>query len=119
MNMTRRTFLGGLGAGVALAAMPGCCRAARPGRVALQLYSIRDYIAKVGLPKALADVKAIGYEGVEFAGYYNFKASELKKMLDDNGLVACGTHVGRWDFAPDKFKATCACAWRTTGRTAA
>ncbi len=107
MNMTRRSFLSGLGAGAALAAMPGCCRAARPGRVALQLYSIRDYIAKVGLPKALADVKAIGYEGVEFAGYYKFKASELKKMLDDNGLVACGTHVGRWDFAPDKFKATC------------
>jgi len=30
MNMTRRGFLGGLGAGAALAAMPGCCRAARP-----------------------------------------------------------------------------------------
>ena len=112
MNMTRRTFLGGLGAGAALAAMPGCCtavcRAARPGKVALQLYSIRDYIAKVGLPKALADVKAIGYEGVEFAGYYKFKASELKKMLDDNGLVACGTHVGKDAFSPANFKATCA-----------
>ena len=111
MDMTRRNFIGGLGAGAALAAMPGCgtavCRAARPGKVALQLYSIRDYIKKTGLAKALADVKAIGYEGVEFAGYYGFKASELKKMLDDNGLAACGTHVGRWDFAPDKFKATC------------
>ncbi len=107
MNMTRRTFLGGLGAGAALAAMTGCCRAARPGKVALQLYSIADYIKKVGLAKALADVKAIGYEGVEFAGYYNFKASELRKMLDDNGLVACGTHVGRMEFAPENFKKTC------------
>ncbi|HBJ59114.1 MAG TPA: sugar phosphate isomerase/epimerase, partial [Verrucomicrobia bacterium] len=67
MDMTRRNFIGGLGAGAALAAMPGCgtavCRAARPGKVALQLYSIRDYIKKTGLAKALADVKAIGYEG--------------------------------------------------------
>ena len=33
MDMTRRNFIGGLGAGAALAAMPGCgtavCRAAR------------------------------------------------------------------------------------------
>ncbi|HBJ60095.1 MAG TPA: hypothetical protein DDY72_06720 [Verrucomicrobia bacterium] len=111
MNLSRRSFLGGLGAGAALVAMPGCCtaacRAARPGKVALQLYSIRGYIEKNGLAKALADIRAIGYEGVEFAGYWGFKAPELKKMLDDNGLVACGTHVGKEAFSPENFKATC------------
>ncbi len=111
MNISRRDFLGSLGAGAALVAVPGCCtsmcRAARPGKVALQLYSIRNYITKVGLAKALADVKAIGYEGVEFAGYYNFKPCEIKKMLDDNGLIACGTHVGRDAFSPEKYKETC------------
>ena len=110
MNLSRRNFLGGLAAGAAIAAAPGCasvCRSCRPGKVGLQLYSIRDYINSVGLPKALADVAKIGYEGVEFAGYYGFKPEELKKMLDDNGLAACGTHVGRGEFSPEKVAQTC------------
>ena len=103
MKTTRRDFLGGLAAGAAFAAAPGCCsmcRSLRPGRVALQLYSIRTYIENkkrgtgVGLRRALEEVAAIGYEGVEFAGYYGFKPEELKKMLAESGLVACGTHVG-------------------------
>ncbi len=117
MNLSRRNFLGGLAAGAALAAVPGCmtntCKtkcagnAMRPGKVALQLYSIRHYIKQVGLEKALAEVAAIGYEGVEFAGYYDFTAPQLKKMLDDNGLVACGTHVNhRSDFSPAKIQKT-------------
>ncbi len=35
----------------------------------------------------------MGYQGVEFAGYFNRKAEELRKMLDDNGLKCCGTHL--------------------------
>lgn len=110
MSFTRRSFLGGITAVGALSALPACCmtpsRAARPGKVAVQLYSIRDYIKKVGLEKALADVAAIGYEGVEFAGYYGKKAPELKKILDDNGLAACGTHVGRMAFSPENISRT-------------
>ena len=113
MNISRRSFLESLAAVAAFAAAPGCmtCNAASAknpfGRPALQLYSIRKYIQKVGLEKALEDVRAIGYEAVEFAGYYNFSAKELKKMLDDNGLVACGTHLGRDSFSPANFKKTC------------
>ena len=76
-------------------------------RPALQLYSIRDYIAANGLPRALEEVAILFYEGVEFAGYHGFSAPELARMLSDNGLVACGTHVGRDAFAPDKVAATC------------
>ncbi len=111
MNLSRRNFLGGMVAGAATLAATGCmakcCKAKRPGKVAVQLYSIREYIKTVGLEKALADVASIGYEGVEFAGYWNFKPEQIKKMLDDNGLVACGTHVHRNDFSPEKYKATC------------
>ena len=111
MNTSRRNFIGGLVAGGAMTAVSGC-RCLRPlfckrSRVALQLYSIRDYIKKNGLAKSLAEVAKAGYEGVEFAGYWDFKPAELKKMLDDNGLVACGTHVGRDSFSPEKFAATC------------
>ena len=36
----------------------------------------------------------LGYQGVEFAGYYERSAAEIKKMLDGNGLKCCGTHIG-------------------------
>jgi sugar phosphate isomerase/epimerase len=35
----------------------------------------------------------MGFKGVEFAGYFNRSAVELRKMLDDNGLKCCGTHL--------------------------
>lgn len=115
MNMTRKNFLQALGAAGAVSAIGGCQHfASSPkAKIALQLYSIRTYIGGtkdrpgVGLEKALEDVAKIGYKGVEFAGYYGFKAKELKKMLDDNGLVACGTHVGRNAFSPKDVKKTC------------
>lgn len=109
-NLSRRDFLEGLAVSTAAVALPGCCSfgfgSCEP-QLAVQLYSIRDYIAKVGLAKALEDVAKIGYKGVEFAGYYNHKACEIKKMLNDNGLKACGTHVSADLFAPDKIKAAC------------
>jgi sugar phosphate isomerase/epimerase len=35
----------------------------------------------------------MGFEGVEFAGYYDYSAPDLRQMLDDNGLLCCGTHT--------------------------
>lgn len=81
--------------------------ASAPGRIALQLYSIRSYIERVGLAKALADVAAIGYEGVEFAGYYGHGPAELKALLATNGLVCCGTQVDSGVFSPENAAATC------------
>ena len=107
MNLTRRSFIGAMSAAGAACALPSLGALKPVGNVVLQLYSIRDYIRKNGIEKALADVAAIGYKGVEFAGYWGKNAKQLKKILDDNGLVACGTHVGRGDFGPDKVKATC------------
>jgi sugar phosphate isomerase/epimerase len=63
-----------------------------PIPVGLQLYSIRNDCA-VDLPGALAAVSRMGYAGVEFAGYYNRSAKELRTMLDDLGLKCCGTHI--------------------------
>ena len=114
MQMNRRAFLGATLAAGAAAATRGfgacsCgCGCGQPAQVAVQLYSIHKYIkGKDGLAKALQEVAKIGYKGVEFAGYYGASADELKKMLADAGLVACGTHVGRAEFGPDKIKATC------------
>ena len=108
IDVSRRAFIRDL-AGVSAVALAGCKSPFCCGpdaKIAVQLYSIRGYIQSVGIEKALADVAAIGYKGVEFAGYYGKDAKTLRKILDDNGLVACGTHVGRGSFGPDAVKAT-------------
>lgn len=61
--------------------------------MALQLYSVREACAE-DMAGTLAKVAKMGYEGVEFAGYYSHSACDLRKMLDDNGLVCCGSHLG-------------------------
>lgn len=73
--------------------------------VALQLYSVRDVIADDvgGTLKAVAEM---GYEGVEFAGYYGLKPVELRAMLDDCGLVCAGSHTGLYMLTDDTFDET-------------
>jgi sugar phosphate isomerase/epimerase len=60
--------------------------------VALQLYSVREDCKK-DLPGVLKAVAEMGYDGVEFAGYHDRSAEELRKMLDDLGLKVAGTHT--------------------------
>ncbi|MFQ3611880.1 MAG: TIM barrel protein [Fimbriimonadales bacterium] len=74
-------------------------------KVGVQLYSVRED-CKRDLPYTLAEIAKIGYAGVEFAGYYDFKADELRKMLDDNGLVCCGTHIGIDKLMGDQLEPT-------------
>lgn len=59
----------------------------------IQLYSLRDVI-KEDVAGTLKKVGKMGYTEVEFAGYYDLKAAEMKKILDDSGLKAVSAHVG-------------------------
>ncbi len=61
--------------------------------IGLQLYSVREDAAN-NLSSVLYQVGKMGYAGVEFAGYYGHSAPDVRKMLDDNGLVCCGGHIG-------------------------
>lgn len=60
--------------------------------IALQLYSIRDYI-EADFEGTLRKVKALGYDGVEFAGLYGKSAAEVKKLCEDIGLNPISAHV--------------------------
>jgi len=73
--------------------------------IALQLYSVRGDAAK-DLPGVLKAVAGMGYQGVEFAGYYGYDAKQLRKLLDENGLKCCGTHTHLNTLLGDKLKAT-------------
>jgi sugar phosphate isomerase/epimerase len=71
-----------------------------PRPIALQLYTLREK-AKADFPAVLKTVAEIGYVGVEFAGLHNMKAADVKKVLNDVGLVACSAHVPVFD--PNKW----------------
>ncbi|MDP7976272.1 MAG: sugar phosphate isomerase/epimerase [TACK group archaeon] len=62
-------------------------------KVALQLYSVRNDCSKdfFGTLKAVSE---LGYEGVEFAGFYGKSAVEVREQLDKLGLQAAGSHTG-------------------------
>jgi sugar phosphate isomerase/epimerase len=108
--MTRRSFLGlASAAPLALAIGESCARATRARRIplAVQLYSVRAD-CKRDFDAALDEVAAMGFEGVEFAGYYTYadRAADLRKRLDALGLKAAGTHIGLETLQGDALKAT-------------
>jgi sugar phosphate isomerase/epimerase len=98
-ELTRRGFMR-FGAGVVAAvgaANLGQSTAGAAGAkkipIGLQLYSVRSEAQK-DPAGVIAQVAEMGYEGVEFAGYYGWSAEKLRKLLDQHGLKCCGTHTG-------------------------
>jgi sugar phosphate isomerase/epimerase len=75
--------------------------------VGVQLYSVRKDIPN-DVPGTLAAIRKMGYDGVEFAGYYGKDARTLRQWLDDNGLKCCGSHVGLQTITGDQFSTTVA-----------
>ena len=73
----------------------------------LQLYSVRDTIVN-DMKETLRRVAAMGYRYVEFAGFFDHPAEEVKAWLDEFGLVVSGTHTGMDEIAPDQIDATIA-----------
>ena len=109
MNLNRRDFLGGFAAAAGLAAVGGCkcplCGCGAP-RYAAQLYSIHKIFWKK--PEwCLEGLRKAGFDGVEFAGYNNHTAKEIRKYLADAGMAGMGTHVnGFVDLVGDGLKKT-------------
>lgn len=93
--LNRRDFLIGCGGTIA-ASMLGGCRSPFGGpaksKYAVQLYSIH----KIFWTKpawCLAQLRAAGFDGVEFAGYGGRSAKEIRALLADSGMLGMGTHV--------------------------
>ena len=68
--------------------------------VALQLYTVRDEM-QADFEGTLKKVKALGYDGVEFAGLFDKTADEIKKLCDEIGLVPISAHVPLDDMVAD------------------
>lgn len=68
--------------------------------VALQLYSVRDAM-EADFEGTLKQVKAMGYDGVEFAGLFGHSAQQVKAMCEKIGLVPISAHVPFVDMMND------------------
>lgn len=62
-------------------------------RLGVQLFTVRSLMEK-DFEGTLKQVAAAGYKEVEFAGYYERKPGDVKKLLEDLGLQAPATHQG-------------------------
>ena len=71
-------------------------------RFGLQLYSLREDTAK-DAALVLKKVAEMGFQSIEFAGYYGIGGKEMKMLLEDLGLKAISSHVGYHRFT-DNFK---------------
>ncbi len=70
--------------------------------VGLELYSVRDQLAKDG-PATVRTVAKMGYQVVEFyAPYFSWtpeQAKEMRKLMDDLGIRCNSTHNGGESFS--------------------
>ncbi len=62
-------------------------------KVGLQLWGVRDELAK-DFEGTLQAVKDMGYDYVEFAGFYDRTAEEVKAIIDKIGLEGFSVHQG-------------------------
>jgi sugar phosphate isomerase/epimerase len=79
-------------------------------QLSVQLWSIKDDVAK-DFEGTLKKLKAMGFQGVEFAGNFGAYANDpkgLKAFLEKTGLKASGAHVHFDKLSPENFDATVA-----------
>jgi sugar phosphate isomerase/epimerase len=91
--MHRRSFLQALSLPI-LTPLLGTLQKS-PGRLerlGLQLYTLRDLMER-DVAGTLEAVAAVGYDEVEFAGYFDETPKRIRTLLDGAGLVAPSSHV--------------------------
>ena len=71
--------------------------------IAYQIYSAREEAAK-DLPSVLEAIAQLGYDGVEFAGFYGYSAEDIVKMLQTYHLEALSSHVPMALMEKDMFQ---------------
>lgn len=107
MSVTRRTFLGTAAAAAATMSIASAQSKSTP--IGLELYSVRSALA-ADPQGTVKKVAAMGYQVVEFfATYYNWttdQAKDMKKLLDDLGIVCHSTHNNLLSFKAENLQKT-------------
>jgi len=105
-DWNRRSFLSGSAGALAAAALPWATSATSNIPVGLEMYSVRNTMAK-DLNGTVRAVAAAGYQGLEFyAPYYDWtpaQAKDMRKLLDDLEIRCFSTHNDSAFFSPEKI----------------
>ena len=81
-----------------------CCEGCKEKLpIALQLYTVRGDMEQ-DFKGTLQKVKALGYDGVEFAGLFNNAPADVNAMCKEIGLVPISAHVPLADMLADVDK---------------
>jgi sugar phosphate isomerase/epimerase len=88
-------------------------------KLASPLYILREQCAN-DLFSVLNKLKEIGFDGVEFLGFFGHNATEVRRCLDDIELRALGNHVSYQSMIHNidgtlDFHATVGCSYLTVG----
>jgi sugar phosphate isomerase/epimerase len=76
-----------------------------PDRLGVQLYVLRAMLAK-DFDGTLAQVAKLGIKNVEFAGFYNRTAKQVRASLANTGLTAIGAHCLLASMSDDEVQRT-------------
>lgn len=90
--MNRREFLELAGIGTLSPIVPPHRNDPLLERIGLQLYTVRT-LMETSVPLTLEMVAKIGYQEVEFAGYFGARPAQLRSWLDGLGLSTPSAHV--------------------------
>lgn len=102
-SLLRRALVGSAGAaalaatgapGLAAHAVESGVRPVPPGRISIQLYTLRSIMRGDGVDATVAKLGEMGYPRVELAGYYGRTATQMRSLLDSAGIRASSSHNG-------------------------
>ncbi len=71
----------------------------------LQLHSLRDEVRK-DLSGTLKRVANMGFEGVEFASLFDYRAPEIRAALENTSLAVAGSNASIGSLVGDQFEST-------------
>ncbi|MFJ6846726.1 sugar phosphate isomerase/epimerase family protein [Streptomyces griseoluteus] len=108
---TAAALLGATGPASAATAAPATGRGRPvlpPGRLGIQLYSLRDKVGTLGFAPVFAELEKYGYDEIEFAGYTQGSAGpitlpRLRRLAREHGLTPIGSHVGYYSDDPNAY----------------
>ncbi len=101
-NFLHTTAMGGVGLWVAHHGT-NLVGARKLSKIGVQLYTLRNDLQK-DFEGTIAKVAGVGYQQVEFAGYYNRTPQQVKDVLTKNKLEAPSAHVAIKDLRENLAK---------------
>ncbi|MEW2544572.1 sugar phosphate isomerase/epimerase [Streptomyces sp. NPDC047002] len=104
----------GLGAGTAAAAPLAAAKkpvptrpVLPPGRLGIQLYSLRDKVQEIGFAAVFKELSEFGYDEIEYAGYTQgigpISVKQIARLAKSYGLGGIGSHVNYYSDDPGAY----------------